>query len=255
MNFKISPNLGLGFAELLFLQSSLSKELLLNQFIESYGIVRRSEAFDELKITQGIGNTISINTGVLIDSDLQTVEIPLLQNHIEISEDPATRYIVIKYEKNTIEKGRVQIQEDGTLTVELNDEASEVDFTKKLRGLGPITSKIKFPNSVNNVGEYFVRDVINSQALLLNIGRGVLIPETNLQWQVVGSFTQGSSIDEADKYPFENDSYSIEVRTSSDIIEGKEFILASVTYINSQLSITDTRDNHKFMLNRYIYND
>lgn len=248
MKLKLSPNLGIGYAELLLFQQSLEKVEVLDQFIESYGVVKKTSAFNEMKVIAGTGNTITILSGTAIDKDFNLIKIPQLDNQLVIPEDSTIRYVVIKYLESSIESESVQLQSDGTMTTT----NTSANFTKKLRGIGPFPSKIKFPNSVNNVSEYFIRTVVDDQTVLLNVGSGIIIPESDQAYQIVGSFSPGVEVSDTEKFPFIRDSYLIELRTSNTVVQGKEFILAQVNYNNGAMTITDSRSGYSFLLNRYI---
>jgi hypothetical protein len=252
MRLKLTSNLALGLAELLFFQESFDIQPILAEFIETYGVVQRNAADEELKVIQGTGGNITILPGSAIDKDFNLIDVPQLENHLDIPGDSVTRYVILKYAETTIEEGTVQVQSDGTLTVESGGNLALGQFTTKLRGIGAFPTKIRFPNSTLNVGEYFVRSVIDDQTLVLNVGEGVIVPESGLEWEIVGSFTPGSVIANEDKFPFVKDSYSIELRTSSSLISRVEFLLADVVYDGTTVTITDRRSDHKFTINRYI---
>lgn len=251
MKLKLSANLNLGLAELQFFQTSLMMRKLFSQFIESYGVVKTVAPSTDLQVTQGLGNTVSIQAGIAVDSDFNIIDIPLLENALTIPQDAVTRYVIINYEETTTEIGTVQVQADGTVVSD-SMEADKTKFTERFRGINSFSSKIKFPTSVNNTGEYFVKSVIDDETLLLNVAQDVIVAENSLPYQVIGSFTPGTVIPEADKYPFVSDSYVIELREDNTLIGGKEFQLASVVYDSGVLTITDTRDLNRFLINRYL---
>jgi hypothetical protein len=249
MKLKLSPNLNLGLAELKFFQQSLLMRKFFSAFIEQFGVVKTVSPSTDLKVIQGAGNTVSIQAGIAIDSDFEVIDIPFLENHIAVPQDGVTRYIVVNYQETTTEIGTVQVQADGTVVSD-SVETDKTKFTERFRGISNFSSKIKFPTSINNTGEYFVKSVIDDETLLLNVAQDVIIAESNLPYKVIGSFTPGVVVD--DKYPFISDSYQIEIRDDNTLITGKEFQLASVNYNAGVFTIIDLRDTNRFLINRYL---
>jgi hypothetical protein len=257
---KISPNLAIGFAELLFLQETVCIKHVLAPLVLTFGVVKQSDDFSSLKVSaSNTGGFISIGSGSAIDRNFNLITIINGTNILNVPEDGVNRYVVLKYTENTIESGKVSVQEDGLMTGPDPNQQGQIQskpptpFSQRLRGAGPFPSKIRFPNSILNTKEYFVRSVIDDRTALLNVADGSLHSETDLDYIVVGSYTPGVIISQAQKEPFITGSYSVELRESSAVSQGLEFLLASVVYENGEMVIVDRRPTNLFKLNPHIF--
>lgn len=246
MDLKLSNNLFLGLQELIHFKNSIKGsgyEKILSQMISKYGVVRpfNSPSFDKLRvIDSGLGQ-ISIKAGVAIDNQLRVIELTQdLIDEITVPNDNVQRYVIIKYNTTVVEKGTVNVQADGSLI------GTGTEFESRLRGLPNFASKIVFTNSQNNTQEYTVQAVQSDTVASLNVAAEQITAESNLKYSVVGTFTPGINVPTEDKYPFVGDSYIVELRTSDSVIEGQEFVLATVTNNNDVLSIEDKRISNIF---------
>ena len=246
MDLKISNNLFLGLQELEHLKQSLKKdgyERLFKQMISSYGVVRPFEdnEFTNLEIvSSGLGN-ITLRAGIAIDSELNAIQIDQDQTAIiNVPNDQVERNVIISYRETVLEEGTINIQQDGTIV------GVETEFVKKLRGLPNFPSKIVFPLSENNTKEYTIQAVQNDNVATLNVVGSELVAESNQAYSVVGTFTAGIAIPTIDKFPLIRDGYQIELREESELIQGKEFVLATVTRNGTIVNVEDKRLDNIF---------
>lgn len=246
MELKLSSDLFLGLQELQYLKDSIKLqgyEKIFRQSIINYGVVKTKYDvnFTSLQVIASGVNKVTVKAGVAIDKNIKFIE--LLSDAVDvltIPSDNITRYIIIKYNSSVIEEGLCNISSNGSVT------GVGTKFISRLRGLPDIPSKISFPDSSINTGEYTVQAVQSDTSLALNVSGSQLTAESNKKYAVVGTFTPGISIDSDDKYPFVKDSITIELRTSSTLIEDEEFLIAEVKYDGTDLTIYDKRLVNKF---------
>lgn len=98
--------------------------------------------------------------------------------------------------------------EDGTVSIDANGNVTGVgtSFTDVLRS-NEFPSRIKFSDGATNSGEYEIVDIIDDENMI--ISGSSFSPEINLNYAVVGTFTPGSVIADANKFPFQYDSCEI----------------------------------------------
>ena len=100
--------------------------------------------------------------------------------------------------------------------------------------------KINFPNSTLNTSEYEVLSVASNVSALLNTGGSVLSAESGQTYRIVGTFTPGISVPEANKHLYQYDSFITTIDTAG-VENENEFIIATVHYTGSVLTIIDQR--------------
>lgn len=248
MDLKLSPDLFLGLQELQYFKNSIKDEgykKLFQKSVSRYGVVKTptDTLFTSLKVIAGSSNKVTIKAGIAIDKNIQFIEVLNdLTDYFTIPSDSVPRYIVIKYNTTSIEDGTVAIAANGTVT------GTGTLFTERIRGGAENPTKISFPNSSVNTGEYTVLAVQSDTHLTLNVAGSLLTVESGKQYATVGCFTPGIAIDTNNKYPFVRDSYTIELRTSSTLVDGEEFILAKVINDGANLIISERRPSNKFSL-------
>lgn len=261
MRLHISPNLALGFAELKFLQSSLDMRGLLSLLVQRYGIIQTDQQFTSCRVVQGNGPMLTIGGGVAIDRNLNIIRLPSQVNRFTVPEDGVTRFVTLRYKETAIERGLVTVQSDGLVSrvppgivfeQELGLTPEPTAFTDRFRGVGAFPSKIRFPQSTVNTGEYFVKTVLDDDNLVLNVSQGALTLEDNVPYEVVGSYSPGVLVGDTDKFPFRTDDYELEFVEVPPPADGLAFRLASVTYEAGDMSITDLRQDFTFKLNPFI---
>lgn len=192
--------------------------------------------------------TMKINELFAIDSDglfitkNTTDSIPLVN-------DNNWYWVKISHTYNTREIGTVSISDSGILI------GNNTEFLKIFRGQPDFPSKIKFYNSVNNLLEYEVLEVIDDYTATL---QGVFITESNLEFSLIGTFTEGSVPSTVNKYPFQYDYCIGELILSNTTTPpaytlGKEFFLARIKLNGGNLYIEDKRSDFRFKLQSDFY--
>ena len=259
---KLSPELALGYSEQLFLTESIINEQRAAIIAEmtQHGVIRKTTAFNSLKVIQGAGSQITIQKGSAITSEGIPIIIENdLVNHIILEEEYESYIVVLEYVESPIEKYVVDVQPDGVVST-----VSSVDTRafNKLRGISQFPSVISFPNSTVNTGEYLVQSVVNGNNLTLNVGEGVLNTDTDQEWAVVGTFTPGVVIPAADKFPFQYGGYVVRLVLASELQllstdtetgQNPELIrLALVSYAGGSMTISDKRGVNQYTKSNFI---
>lgn len=245
-DLSISSNIFLGKQELDHLKASLRDEgyaKLFQNSAVSYGVVQKPTdlSFTNLEVYKTAINQIGVRAGIAIDSNINVIEVKEdLLNLLTLPSDSVTRYVVISYTPTTIEEGTVNIQADGSII------GVDTKFISRLRGLPDFPSKISFESTVNT-GEYTIRAVQSDTLASLNVGQSSIVVENEVQYKVVGTFTPAITVPTADKYPFINNGYTIELR-DSNVLSDNEYLLAEASFNGSEISILDKRLTNKFSL-------
>jgi len=243
MDFSFVNNLFLGRQELDFFKDSVKSQGYVKAFqqtIKNYGVVKLETAdsgFNYLRVIQGSAvDKLTVKLGFAIDANMNIIHVKTnLVDVLTVPGDSVVRYVIIKYAENLIESGTVSVNTSGALT------GLSTEFTKKLRGLPDFPSKISFPNSVLNTGEYIIQSVITDTSAQLNIASGLMLAEAGMEYKVVGTFTPGIAVPNIDKFPFKSDGYEIRLDVSPTLIANEEFILAEVISDGITTTITDRR--------------
>lgn len=242
-DIKISRDQYLGEQELNRLKLFLGDEgykLMYRLFITSYG-VSMSMGSDSLKITNSTGNFVTCNLGLALDSNLQLMYVKLVQTDVlSIPADSAPYLVAIRYKVRTTEIGFVNIGADGSLVG-----FDGCEFTKVLRGMPSNPVKIRFPDSVSNVGEYDVLEIDGDQLATINTA-AILTAESGVRYEVVGSFAPGQVIDSTQKTIYSYDGYEIVLRAGA-LLDG-DIWLASVINDGFTKTITDQRTQNLLSL-------
>lgn len=237
---KISPNLFLEVAELQRLVKFLKGdgyELLIKSMLKTYGIVQTADN-NYFKVTlSGALNTIIINKGIAIDSQLRAIvmEKDLI---LTVQNTGSKRWVILEYDSTNYEKGTVSVTANGTL------QGVGTSFTEVLRGQPNFPTKVKL-NSSLNVEEYEVVSVTNDNSAVI---AGSFNPESNVQYAVVGAFTPGFEPNEENRLIYEMDSYKITIVDSADVpsLTADQYVLASIEFAGNGIIITDQRAGYMF---------
>lgn len=251
-NFKFSNNLFLGKIELdkykKFLQEDGFKRDRLDN-TGAFGILKRisDTDFDNFKVeTGGTAGTIKVSVDSLALNELGDVISKEAEDNMAIPNDNNWYWVKIKWVIKTWEVGTVDIDTSGNIT------GTNTLFTEALRGQPNFPSKISFPFSSVNTGEYEVTQMINDTNAVLS---GNFTAETIAEYEVVGTFTPGVTPTAGDKYPFEYDNslpftagLGLILDTGSypykpTIITDQEFIIAVVKNNAGTVTIEDRRSN------------
>lgn len=249
---KINPDEFLESQELnrfqdMIVNDGYKQRLLLNS--KSFGIVKgfRTPALNRtpyqvFNVSPSTGNTLFINAGRAIDVDGNVIT---LNSGLDSFRVPSTNiwyWLAISYQESHLEEGTISIDVSGNVT------GTGTLFTDILRGQPNFPSKITFPDASINVGEYNVEAVISDTNILLSGGAGVFAAESNIHYQVVGTFLPGFPVPNADKNIFCYDSYSLRLITESSFNtppahnDDYEFFLARVKFDGSTLLVEDKRN-------------
>ena len=233
---KISKNLFLEVNELNRLVKSLEDDgykRILRNLITKYGIVR-DENNTYFKVTKNSGttNVITINAGLAFDSNLNAIVLTE-DKQFQINDTNQNRWLVISHAVTNYETGRVNIAADGSIS------GAGTMFTEVLRGQPNFPVKVKF-NSTNNPDEYEVVSVTNNTSALIS---GELVAENNVQYAVVGTFTPGFQVDEANKMIYEYDDCEISIIDSASRpdLPQTQFIIAKLYFESGDLVVEDER--------------
>jgi hypothetical protein len=244
---KLANNLFLGKEELNHMIDSLGdsgyKEFV-KHMIQSYGVARTFEdsAFDSFKVIDGTsGGNLSIQAGYAFDQNLNIIHNPALAEDVfTLPSDSTTRWIILTNEAGYVEEGTVDIDASGALI------GSGTLFSEVLRGGNDFPSKISFPDSASNTGEYNLSTVTSDTAAQLNVAAGSMTAETGLKYRIVGTFTPGVIPSSSDKNPFERNYFSATLESSNTSDGLTTFALASVSYDGVSLAIADLRSGNQF---------
>lgn len=255
MKLKFVPDLFIGTNELTRFKQSLDdngfrKALLSNS--EKFGLVKLfvDSNFTNGKVSRDIDNslgqkTIKINPINAIDSNGDFLSSTLI-NNLVVPADSNWYWIKVSHILSTQEVGKVAIDASGNLT------GTGTAFTQVLRGQPDFPTTIKFIGSANNTLEYEVLEVTNDTHAVLvypgvNDGTSSFVSESNLGYEVVGSFTEGVAIPNDNKKPFQYDSVQVSLvlettpNTRPTHSQGIEFYLARVSVQSGILIVQDKR--------------
>ena len=252
MELTLSNNLFLGKAELDHLVEGIKEsgyERIMKQMITSYGVVKPAgEAqWTYLQpVSAGVG-LITIKAGKAVDTNLDVIEVlEDLNSYLTVPGDSATRYVYCRYRQTNTEEGTLSITAEGVVT------GIGTKFTERLRGQGNFPSRIRI---LQNQGgpelfeEYEVQAIQSDTQLSLNIAAGVIEASAGRIWTIVGSFTPGIVVPTSEKYPFENDDYSIFISTTEPEGNDLNFMLCEVVNNGIVMTITDRRHENIFNIN------
>lgn len=189
---KISNQLFLGKAELSrmwkFLVDDGFRRNLLSNTVR-YGIVYNSvdssqaNHFDAFQVSQGTNpGTIKIKEGHAINRFGEVIY-KAAEDNIVLPDDGAWYWIKIKHMLLNEEVGLVSVDAGGVMT------GVGTKFTEVFRGQPNAPSKIRFNGTAGNPGHYEVLQVNSDTQAILNVTG--LVPENNLRYVVLGTFTPG----------------------------------------------------------------
>ena len=244
---KLANNLFLGKEELNHMIDSLGEsgyKEFIKHMIQSYGVARTFEdsAFDSFKVVNGTsGGNISVQAGYAFDQNLNIIHNPALAEDILTSpSDSTARWVILTNAAGYVEEGTVDVDASGALT------GTGTLFSEVLRGGNDFPSKISFPDSASNTGEYNLSTVTSDTAAQLNVAVGSMTAETGIKYKIVGTFTPGVTPSVSDKDPFERNYFSVTLESSNTSDGLTTFALASVSYDGVSLTIADLRAGNQF---------
>lgn len=207
-----------------FLQDPLNVNTILNEF--NNGLITEGSNltldYNDILAINSAGNFISFDAG-----------------NIEVLADNNWYWVKIRHQFISKEKGTLSIDANGNLT------GTDTKFLEVLRGQPNFPARIKFVNSLNNVQEYDVLEVIDDTNAILE--NAPFVAETDLEYIVIGTFTPGSVPLSTEKEIFQYDSclMTLEQETTLNTrpvyVDGTDFFLARVKNDGTTLVIQDKR--------------
>lgn len=250
MYLKLSDNLFLGKQELNHLKLALDDYGFRKFFglsVTNYGVVQNAiGSFTNFQTQIGTNpNSLKVLAGYAIDKNTQLITFPTTDN-IPIPADSNWYWIKIAFAYSTLEPGTFSIDSSGNLT------GSSSTLTSALRGKPNVPSRIKFPNSALNTGEYDVNTVISDTSAVLS---GTFVNESNLTLAVVGSFTPDAVPAAGDKLIFQYDGCTMTLvletvlNTPPTLVSNVEFVIARVQNTGAGYNIQDKRSSNLFVGN------
>lgn len=240
---KISPNLFLEVNELNRMRKFIEDDgykLLMKYLSKTFGIAQNSDnTLFKVSHKSGTNNVVIVNAGVAFDSDLNVI---ILKENKELTiQNPSSsdlkQWIVISYTSTNDEEGTVKISNQGVLS------GVDTKFLDVLRGQPNFPTKVSFTSS-KNTGEYEVVEVTSDTSAILS---GSFTEESDLKYQVIGTFTPGFQPEDDDKAIYEYDSCNISVIESKDEpnVDENSFIIASVSFVGG-INVNDERIRNLF---------
>lgn len=244
-NLKLSNKLFLGKEELNHLKKSIKEDgylAYIKHDIQGYGIgyTIHDTNQDSFKVISGsAGGALSIQAGYAIDRSLNIMQNRSLDiDRLTIPADSSTYYILLSNATDTIEEGTLSIDASGVLT------GVGTLFSEMLRGMPDFSSKISFPGSLLNTGEYRVASVTSNISAQLNVTSNSMSAESGVKYRIVGTFNRSHVPATADKYPFERNGYTVSVSTTDSSDGENVFVLGTAVYDGTSLSIIDQRNRN-----------
>lgn len=253
---RYSNNVFLGKYELVSEQNFIRDEGY-QKFIKdtavTYGLINNSVGgdFQNAKIIEGAGNnTIRHNSILGIDVDGKFFAKESSSTDISVGTGSAdTQFYWVKAVRaeSNLESGTINISFDGTIT------GVGTDFLSSLRSASSdFPTRIRFPNSTVNTGEYDVVEVIDDLNANLNVVS--LTSEANQEWQIVPTSTPGAVLTTDEKKLFNYDDAEITLvpEVNLILIDGfpqsvsGEYWLARVQNNGNNVVIEDKRDNYLY---------
>lgn len=227
-----------------FLDDDAFRKLLINT-TSKFGIVDNeffangdvNNEFTNALVSEDTGLTIKHNAIFAIDANGDFI---VSDANTQIEVTPETWYWVkIAYTTSSKEKGLFTIDVNGNLVGN-----SDAELLSILRGQPNFPSKIKFLNSVSNLNEYTVLEVIDDQNAILD---GSFSAESDLELSVIGTFTPSAVPLESEKNIFQYDSCTLTLvaetvdNTPPTKVDGEEFFIARVGSFSGAMIIQDKR--------------
>tara|TARA_X000001382_G_scaffold8122_2_gene5902 strand:+ start:12933 stop:15155 length:2223 start_codon:yes stop_codon:yes gene_type:complete len=255
-NINFSNNIFLGRLELerfqQFMQDDGYQRFIKENAIQ-YGLLDNSVDgnFTNARVVEGSAdNTIRVNTILGINNDGKFISSPAQTSDIAVGSSGADTnpyWVKLVRAETTIESGTIDISVDGTLN------GTGTTFLTSLRGqVTDFPTKIRFPNSATNTGEYNILEVTNDATAELNVVS--MTAESNQEWEIVPTSTPGAVLTETEKDLFNFDHYTITLEAESGLtllnglptpVDG-EFWLARVQNSGVNVTVEDKRANYIF---------
>ena len=246
MKTKFSADLFLEKAELSRIDKGVRDDgFVLNSISNTskWGIVRNKfidPNFEYFKLlTTAYNDKFRIKNGIAFDKDRLCINYHFENEDITIPLINTNYWVKISHEYDSTEVGTISI--GGSNLAVMTGVGTK--FTEVLRGQPNFPAKIRFKNSSNYTLEYEILEVISDTSAVV---QGIFnVPETELEYCVVGTFTPGVQPLSQDKEPFQYDSCKVTLIQSSGsmppLVDGKEFIIGLVSYNGAGMIKQDYR--------------
>ena len=242
MDIKFSENLFLATAELNRFKQSLGEngwKMFAKNLVKQFGIAQTNEAKFLPIQKSGVDEFITIKPGIAFDSDMNII---VLKDEVDINVPSAQLtgdlkyWVILRHKTTHFEEGTVSVTDKGALT------GNGTDFLSVLRGQPDFPTKIRLDSQVNT-GYYEVISVSSATSAIIS---GSFTAEQNLKYSVVGTFTPGFNPSEELAQIYEYDSCELEVVIAEDasslaMVDGKDFLICSVGYVNNLMQLQDYR--------------
>lgn len=241
---KVSPNLSIGAAELRRAFRGIKEDgyqLLFSSFVKSFGVSLATANSLKVDVGSNGGRWLRVRAGIAVDKNLNLIYLPQdADNVVQFPNAPGSYFLNIAHAIKNTEVGTVAVNTDGSII------GTGTKFTEVLRGAPLNQVKMRFPSSANNLNDYPVLEVIDDTHATLNNVTS-LTAESGLQYAVVGNFTPGVSVPDANKLIYEYDHYTVTLSNSA-VYDGTVFKLARVNWDGSTLTIEDLRTENQLAL-------
>ena len=232
----LQSDLFLGVPEIKSISTFLGDDYILKlvkSLFKTFGIVKNENdtSFTNLQLiaSDELGK-ITIKSGLAINDSYQIINVLSdLLKYYTIPDDDTYRYIHISNESTFLEKGTLSINATGLLT------GVGTEFSKFR--IGDYPTKIKLTNSTGNTGEYEILSVTSDTVAQL-VGT-IFILETDLNYKINGTFSQGVSIANKELYTYDN--YKIDISLTDDHVTGSKFLLGRVKLTGGTQLVEDLR--------------
>lgn len=257
-NIKINENQHIGKQELVNIIKLLKEEgveYARGNMITQHGIIRSKNADPNFNFflvepsVAGSAEAIVVRDGIAIDEfgNLLVHGKPsVLGGGVDISEEKVipfntSRYVFISHSPITHEMGYVDVAANGTVTATGD---GVISFTQWARAFQNYPMKVRFPNSLNNTGEYEVNLVVSDTEIRI-VTNAALVPETDQRITCVGSFNPSKTIPPSSKDIYEFAGINIRLG-DTDVPQAGEILLALAQNSAGVITVTDLRSNSIF---------
>lgn len=257
--FQFVPDLFLEVAELTrfkeFLDDDGFRKALLEDSVH-FGLIKSAAdpTFANGLVQRDIANSlgqqcIKLNALNIIDSNGNFV-VQAAETQIPVPGDGNWYWVQVQHQYNTQEVGTITIDASGNMV------GTNTFFTQVLRGQPNFPSRVQFIGSTGNLLQYDVLSVTDdTHAIVVHPavtvgGQASFAAESNLGYEVVGTFTPGVAVPGGNQFPFQYDSCNMSLEVESAVntrptyTVGQQFFLARVQVTNGQLVIQDKRTDY-----------
>jgi hypothetical protein len=225
----------------------------------SFGLLNNSidGNFTNAAITEGTADNTIKHAAILgIDSDGKFIK-KAASSDIAVSGSDTWYWVKMVRSESLLEDGTISISSSGVLT------GTGTSFLSLLRNANSdYPTKIVFPNSALNTGEYDISSVTNNTTAQLNVVS--MSAESDEEWRIIPTVTPNASLttDEKKLFNYDSATISLVLETDLDDVNGDpledsdgttlpevvvgEYWLARVKNSGTDVVIEDKRSNYIF---------